>query len=247
MFYKVLFICLFSAIACPQTIRDSAVLLLSFPRSGNTWTRYCIEYITKRPTGEYEYLFPVNRSSTWINSPINNSFSLGVDYDKKPILKTHYYTDKEKKYDAQYLILVVRDYKECLLSHENYEKSVQFLADPDCFLIHNLRVFHNWDPEKRLLIYYEDLMQRPLEVYEQIADFFGEGHENIESFFEEIPQHKKNALALYARDAKPPVSEGKDLHFHANTLSFEQRKHLDTVCEQADPEIYALYLAHYRE
>lgn len=65
-----LFLITFFSVAtiCAQPISQSPVWLLSYPRSGNTWTRYCIEYLTKRPTGEYQYLFSLDQRTKYINN-----------------------------------------------------------------------------------------------------------------------------------------------------------------------------------
>ncbi len=238
----------FSSTYLASDIQNERAILLSFPRSGNTWVRYCIEYITKRPTGEYAYLFPINRTQLFMNNPINNNFDLGVDYEKPPIIKDHVYTKIQKSFEAKYLILVVRDYKECLPRHlGSYSETVQALQNPNCSYIQNLKVFHEWEISHKLLIYYEDLIQNPLLTYQKISSFFKEGNNNIKNFLEEIELHKANALFLYERDEQKSHTRGEFIHFHVNKQTLEQRKHLDELCEMANPEIFNLYLSHYKE
>lgn len=137
---------LYGLLNASDSIKNEKVLLLSYPRSGNTWSRYCIEYLTKRPTGEAEYLFPINRYNKFMNNPINNNFELGVDYNRAPIIKLHEYTPKyeEKKYGGKYLILILRNYKECILRHEmGYSICVNALQSSRYYFFKNIKIFHN--------------------------------------------------------------------------------------------------------
>jgi hypothetical protein len=226
-------------------IQNEPVILLSFPRSGNTWIRYCIEYITKRPTGN-PYTFAKDPREKSINSPLGNSFDLGVNLKKPIVIKDHGCGDFPLN-EANYLIFVVRDYKECLIRNTvSYQAALDSLLEPNSLFMNNIKIYDRWDSKKRLFLYYEDIITNLEASLLKIADFFQEGHENIQPFLDDIERHKKNALEIYDQ-AGGSVTKGKDLHFHANKLTQFQRLQLDEACENNDPELYQKYLIKYKE
>lgn len=81
--------------------------LLSYPCSGNTWTRYCLEYLTQRPS-----------FNAWIvdrrNKPIGWQANFEVDLNKAPILKAHRIETETFDKDTDQLILIVRNPKEAI-------------------------------------------------------------------------------------------------------------------------------------
>lgn len=230
------------------SIQESPVLLLSFPRSGNTWIRYCIEYLTKRPTGEYEYLFPVDRNSFFMNNPINNIFDLGVDYESPPVVKSHFFNKKVKEYKIDYLIFVLRNYKESIPRHlGSFNDTMLFLEDSSNYYMHNLEVYDNWDPEKRIIIYYEELINDSVNVYKKLVSFFKGSDEYIEFFCSDMKIHTENAIQLYERDAGASYTKGKDVLFHSKKFSSEERKSIDVCCRKSNPNLFDKYLARYLE
>lgn len=227
-------------------IHKENVFLLSFPGSGNTWTRYCIEFITKRPTGEAIYLFPMQKDNRRMDCPLNNNFPLGVDYDAPPVIKIHNIKDRFPIGENDYLIVVVRNYKESLLRHLGSDgaRARATLQDPDNMYTGALRTYHHWPKERRLLIYYEDFMQFPEKTLYQLADFFQTGHELIPPFIADLEKHRKNGINIYEHTS---VTHGKDLHYHGNRISEEMRKEFDALCEALDPEMFNTYLLRYKE
>jgi hypothetical protein len=71
-------------------------LLLSYPRSGNTFLRYCIEYVTKIPTIGYRQNNVANPNKKGdIDNPINNNcdINLEINYNQHKkwlYIKTNY-------------------------------------------------------------------------------------------------------------------------------------------------------------
>lgn len=227
-------------------IHKENVFLLSFPGSGNTWTRYCIEFITKRPTGEAIYLFPVQKDNLRMDCPLNNNFPLGVNYDAPPVIKIHDIKDRYPMGENDYLIVVVRNYKESLLRHlgSDVARAIATLQDPHNMYTNALKAYHEWPDDRKLLIYYEDFLQFPEQTLYRLADFFHTGHELIPQFIQELETHRQNGIAIYEHHS---VTQGKDLHYHGNRISAELRRELDTLCEAADPEMFKTYLLRYRE
>ena len=83
--------------------------LLSYPRSGNTWLRYCIEFLSKKPTA-----IPGSKNLGG-NSICEVIPNMGVDIKAHPICgKSHNTLDLNKKHKV---IVLVRDYKEAIVRH----------------------------------------------------------------------------------------------------------------------------------
>ena len=57
--------------------------LMSFPRSGNTWMRYMIEYLTRRPTAH-------KANPNTMNMPIGTLENFKLDFTKSPVWKIHW-------------------------------------------------------------------------------------------------------------------------------------------------------------
>jgi hypothetical protein len=124
---------------------------------------------------------------------------------------------EKNSHNKDLLILLLRNYRECLL--REYEKlenvkneilaqaSFNHLSQNKTWVLnlrmnhyfHNLRVFDIWNPEKRLIIYYEDFLQNPQEILLQLAQFMGEtGKEaEIQTFVDHIDEHIEKSLKIY--------------------------------------------------
>ena len=231
-------------------IREENVFLLSYPSSGNTWMRYCIEFITKRPTGEAPYLFPMQKENCYMNCPLTNNFSLGVDYDAHPVIKIHDISERLSQGDNDYLLVLVRDYKEAFLrnqEHDDFKESLALLKNPENRYLRALRAYRQWPEDRKILLYYEDLIQFPEETFHQLADFFQVDHEIISLFLQDFDFHRNNAITIYERDQSNSFSKGKDVHYHGKFLTIEQKKEFDFVCEEMEPELFNSYLIRYKE
>ena len=82
---------------------NEAVYLLAYPRSGSTWFRYCIEFITKRKAG------PPGEESLWKTGAA----------ERRLLYSTHDFDDSEYNLIGSNArnIFLVRDYKEAVTSH----------------------------------------------------------------------------------------------------------------------------------
>jgi len=229
--------------------------LLTFPRSGTNLVSCYIQGLTQRP------IWLIDQKS----SPhlANNRLSLSLDYSKTPIYRSH----KGDRFEGlnksgNKLILIVRNYKECIHRESSYQSDEKFVYRSDeefanFFLkmepivknyIKNLATYDQWDPQNRLLIFYEDLMTSPLEQVTRILSFFGEpippyltgeflqsiGDQTLESYHS---QHKKTGGSH---------TKGKDLKFHSNQISPSVLVEIDAAMKQANPHLWETYLNRYQ-
>ena len=95
-------------------------ILASYPRSGNTWVRYIIEWFSGRST------LGVNTVLNSVGNPIKGSPTdypilgrLGESYiNNKPIaIKRHLVDDLINGETNKNILLVIRNYKEVVLKH----------------------------------------------------------------------------------------------------------------------------------
>ena len=112
---------------------DAECLLLSYPKSGNTWIRYIAETISDRPTIGYDVTLPIRHDyhnsldypiysrlnifgDHWSNNNAKQKFNTFI-HKQNLFLKRHIWDDKEAGNKDAYakMVLIVRNYKECFL------------------------------------------------------------------------------------------------------------------------------------
>jgi len=227
---------------------STPTLLLSYPRSGNTWLRFCLEYLTHRPTLTY-YKNPENIRP--LSLPIGMSIPLGTDLNLDPIWKVHNET-RIKKLGANtgqdLLILLVRNYKESLLRNlRSWSSVVANIKSGHCDYFNNLRIYDKWDPDKRILLYYEDLIEDPRAVLEKLLFFLQESQERLDSFFASYDSLRETSLLFYQEHAGKTSSKGEDLHYHSRVITLEAKKRLDLLITTSYPDLWEKYLLRYAE
>lgn len=139
--------------------------LISYPRSGNTFLRYCIEYMTGYKTS----------GITSEDKPILER--LGEPLNKNSILqKIHFPKDININIKSKNLyILLIRDYKYCCKSQLTRdserdkkcdERYITNICIEWCNLIHKCY-------DNSLIIYYNDFMKNSVDTCQKICDYIG--------------------------------------------------------------------------
>lgn len=185
---------------------------ISYPRSGNTWLRYCIEYLSKRPTAGYPHEI---RS---IDEPIGSFLDIGVDLNREPILrKRHEFPPLEKDDKA---ILMLRDPKEAIIRHYKsmpqiqqrqvgiFDEQVRWYAD----------IIGDYDKITfpKMLVYYEDTISKEISVVlKQMCDFLNIPQTHMPELINNIEKHRQNSIGVYTYQF-PSLSKGKSAVFHTN-------------------------------
>ncbi len=221
--------------------------LLSYPRSGNTWMRYCIECLLQRPTLEYRQGMIAKH-----NCPLGFWWDLGTDFSKDPVWKVH---DKgwmrrmgTLDPQAETLILIVRNYKEAITRHMRRPLHTSMLKQGHVKVyFDNLLLYEAWNPAKRLLIYYEDLLSQPEKTLKQLVAFFNGDVDEVNAFMLEITKHKKKCVDIYVDYEGPSLTQGKYLIYHSHQIEDEERKNIDTYVAETYPLLWQKYLNRYAD
>ncbi len=221
--------------------------LLTYPRSGTNLMSCYIQSLTAQPIH-------------WIEQPdariSDNRLGIPLDYTKTIIYRDHGQLNLSAwNKNQNQLLLVVRNYKESL-----HRANILFLKNPKDFLAlfiqpsaaledytRNLMTYHNWDPAYRLLVYYEDLIQNPVEEMCRVLDFFGE---EVPDFLttEYLKEVSLQALESYHIQHLPSGgshSKGEDLEYHTKQLPEEIVQTIDACMEQKYPLLWQQYLKRY--
>ncbi len=217
--------------------------LLSYPRSGSNWLSYCIECLSEMQIG----------------GSLTGFLSIGNKITKSHGNTKSWWKDFILCKDS--LILMVRNYKECVVRNCDGDLAKVFsdlqgglplktgIEKTDYISI--LKLFE-YTKEKKHLIYYEDLVQNPYQELSRLVKFleqFGGNKGNITSFMKQYEQHRKTSLELYGKKIDKPRTNGtrNELLFHSKKLTKETKLKIDDHLIKRFPNIYNKYLKRYGE
>lgn len=223
----------------------SKILLLSFPRSGNTWVRYIFEFLSKRPTQGY------------LNNPKDVAphvtTDIGVDPDAEPILRKSH---QELWDDCNRMIFILRDYKEAIIRDakhlgieepkelwEHFQKVTRGeLEKPWKYdYIFALQQFERFQGEK-LLVYYEDLLLDPQRAITKMVQFSGIDDKYLDEFFENYEDHRQKSVAGYQPGSH---SGGTSRLHHSAKLPPNIVKQFTRHMMRTQPKLFGKYLKRY--
>lgn len=208
--------------------------LVSFPRSGTNWLRYFVETLTGLPTPGEERLFGGNE---YCMDRCHAGFATMSRYDK--------------------VILVLRDYKECLIRHHGLEsirshRSIgdylvsKDYAEPPGWYWRNLATFDIHHGQK-LLLYYEDLVREPESSLRNLANFLQLDQTALDEFLKNLEHHRKASIREYTKHSHVSMTTGEDgnIGSHAKGLSIREKISFDEWFETNSAGLSKPYLARY--
>ena len=187
-------------------------ILSSYPRSGNHLVRFFIESLTGEPTSgcrgnpkDIEIYKNYNEN----NTPFKGILSIKTN--KTVYTKCHFKNQiiseicRSKGLDN--LILIVRNPKECLIRHGDFNISESYFDLIDIYVAYR---------GKKLLLYYEDIIQDKVGFTKQLADFLDCNDtqrskyviENVEELFK-VSYENPNVLRLDPASRAPSKSNLK--------------------------------------
>lgn len=220
-------------------------IVLSYPRSGNHWVRYVIEWFSGRPTlGADDGEHWRDRASPG-DLPIH-ARSIMEHVGGMPIGKKRHWIKDWDSRGAQ-LVFVIRNYKECVARHLQTKgtdpSSSSVMGDLDRYAL-SLCQFDSW-PNDKHLVRYEGLIERPREEICALLDFLNLRDDEIEDdFFGSFEFHQQNALGTLKAGS---ATQGQATDYHARELTREVRRRWDRYLVDNYPRLTAKYLEEYRE
>ncbi len=212
--------------------------LLSFPRSGNTWLRYCLEFLTQRPSFSRIGMYYSKQR------PLGWAAGFDIDLQKAPIEKVHA-KHEIKSRPGDRLIFLIRNPKETVArsAHHTFKSVLHDhlagLGYGGKSYFENFDVYNSWPAADRLVVYYEDLLRYPRETLTTILLFLHEPLDCIELFMSNFTQHQEACKKIYLR-----TKSAGDLLYHSKKLSSEYRAQVDRWIADAYPEFWNGYLRH---
>ena len=223
------------------------MILLGYPRSGNTLMRSLIEAISKRPTSGFQ---PFDRdrlndpNSRNINDPIVNH-DLPLDYlinpnkdrtydfggvcansDLEPVYHCHDLEGEvvKKLIGKAKMIFMIRSFKECILRDRVIIADMDKIKSKLNGYIKVLKLFDQYPADLKCLFYYEDLIDdsmRDSEV-ERLSKFIGEC--NISRRMTDRAVDR--SLRVYSRKYGSKT-DGKSQIFHSKKVPVSMRLEID--------------------
>jgi len=213
---------------------DPDLILLSHPKSGTNLTTGLIQKYT---------LKPLTSLTNYIHYQDANRLNLLLDFNKSPFIRTHkgYLLKKNQKK----LIMLVRNYKESIIRNKIWLKDILHTSGNDLFqhfdlFLLNLQTYHEWDSDKKLLIYYEDLVSNPFTELNKILKFLEE-NEIDQSFLEDLEDTISKIKDSYHQQFANQggcMSKGKDLLFHSQSIQENIWQRVDDLIKEKKPELW---------
>ena len=208
---------------------------MAYSRSGTNWLRYFIEVTAEQPTPGHER--HIKGRQDYCIDRAHAGFPIASKHPK--------------------IILVLRDYRECLIRHHTakkirtYPSIASFLSDtkpsqPASWYIQNIAAFDAF-PKEKLLLYYESLIQEPERELKRLAEFLNLKPEKTQAFLKQLPQHQQASIGHYQKNQKSETSGNpKHLQYHAQKLSPEQGRAFDAYYQEHYPKLFEQYLSRYQ-
>ncbi|MDX8430445.1 MAG: sulfotransferase domain-containing protein [Candidatus Algichlamydia australiensis] len=223
-------------------------ILLSVPRSGSHWLLYGVGFLCLEPFSN-DFLYARGKNCNH-SSNFANPFGLDIDESKPPFLvRTHRSSHVQKQRKTQNkLILIVRNPLESLVSRKKFHKSAQpnvINRENLDYYLNYLRVFDSWNKKNRLLVYYEDLIEEPQRVFEEILVFLGKPLDRMELFFQDYDYYRETAMNAYSNHFNYGAVSNGEVLYHSKKVKKKNASFVKEFLQDSEPEIYFDYLSRY--
>lgn len=209
---------------------DNNIIIVSYPRSGLNWLRYCIEFFSGMRTPGRPLLVEAGKTIISRTHDVRGNTRNG-SHDCWRVL-----FDGQNAPLFNKLILVLRDFRECYLGEAfpNLDHLESYAE--------NIKAFHSF-PGEKVLVAYEDMIGNFSEV-SRILDFIGVPHDN-QTFDMEF--HQRQSILIYHRRRFSHTRNNLfDFRYHARNASSETVKEVEThVKSLLGAELCARYLHRY--
>ena len=232
---------------CVFAKSEPKTLIYSNPRSGVNMFCASMMAILRKPVGEYPDQIQ-----------INNTGRLSLDLvSKVPFgYRTHWAKDViEGRNNFSKLILITRNPKEKLFRDLSIKKigdvtSSFFAAKYLSEYFKYFEVFESWPEDKRMLIFYEDLVEdlenqlfKPCEFLGEDPVFFDDFLQNKELYLDQI---RESYINTNTKSGKSSI-DGAEVLFYTRNQNPELLKQIDEYLKELKPKIWVNYLTRFEE
>ncbi len=200
--------------------------LWSYPHSGNTWVRFIIEYLTGCPscganTKNYDASICLRRIRPML-------ILTHVDMSKPFVIYKQHHPYPLNKNSS--LILLIRDYSTCMS-----KISMEFKQYLDLIVSYDL--FEG----NKMLIYYEDLLNKPqVEIY-KLKQFFNAPEKRYKTFMKNYQRYKNISKKSRGNRAKSILYEKENL---SQAIEY-MNKQFSQLLDKPEYQCARPYLARY--
>ena len=212
--------------------------LVSYPRSGANWLRYCLEAIVQLPTLGVDPFDPQTPLDLSVEEALNSVVggTLGFTSEGSDILLQHSHR-WERAAERVDIVMIVRNYKESILrdfrgvvGHDSVVREVAQRNSLDILCSDGgigtpkdgwgwgdlLRRYTAYTGRKHL-VYYEDLKLNPENTLRELLEFLNAGElspapididKELNEFITHIAHHNKVSIALYNNGVSKSYTHG---------------------------------------
>jgi len=227
--------------------------IFSYPRSGNTWVRYIVEYFTEIQTRGI--------GDQILDKPLCDSGTIDLEYEyNKVILKRHPFSNSKEHFqdiignEDKWAIFILRNYKDAICRHCLVDFGKEDIFDnmissiPD--YMQCLDLYKKWQGPK-LLIYYEDLIIKPAKTIHEIVSFLmpqnEETDEKFGRFLNHHEKHRKASVAFYHKqNISLTFGDIRNMKAYENAMAGSDRVKMDDIIIK-DFRHYIKYIGRYFE
>lgn len=236
-------------IICDISTLSAQTFLYSIPRSGSHFFIYSMGYLTLKPFTNIDLLKEGRNAD--MNSPFANPFKLDIDPQLPPLLvRTHSKESIDKiRSNQDKLILILRNPLEVIIA----EKKMK--SDPDREItehdlnkyIEYITYFDKWPKDRRLLLYYEDLIDNPREVFDKALTFLNHKKNRLDPFIDRIDYFRNLARQKYSAHFPHNPVQSSGLAHHRYDLANWKKTHnqIISLFSRKYPRLYQDYLKRY--
>lgn len=238
------FICIFLFTASFKEIEvlqhefEERVIVLSYPRSGRHWMAYSLYHIAP--------------SYNVYASFLRTRFQYRLEKDSnKAIFPRHRLKNCQSLVnfpnENDKVVLLMRNYRESYLRHscDDIASALELLKNDHDDLYQNLYFFDLFPEDRKLLIYYEDLILEPEVTFRKLLNFLGEDLASIDSYMASFEEHQRRMITLYDKVQNGARSKGKDLLYHTKLIPQKVIKEMDQHVKTHHPLLWKKYLSRY--
>lgn len=215
---------------------------ISYPRSGITWFRYCIEYITSKPTQGNKRDMPI-ASRDGIESLTHVDLKA-----EKAFYKRHWYYDVYDPTDDKLILLIRNPLENFSREYSKEDKGIDQIINKSIpKFIKNLQGVNSFEKSGGwvLVIYYEDLISDNMlkNVIDKCLNFFPSADNNLaKELKSNISHHRKESVKNYPQS----YTKGRtSIKHQKQVLGNDLDVISSSMKDQMDQNLYKKYLSRY--